>query len=335
MDYIGNKCPVCQKYFHADDDIVVCPECGTPHHRECYEQLGHCCHIDLHAQGYEYSDESEERSDGVRRCPSCGQENEPDSFFCRHCGAPLDGNAQRQQNAQQQRPFGAAPFGQGTQGQDAYQNGMPFLDPLGGVPGDMDLGEGVSAGEAAKYVKQNTPYFIRVFSNIKNFNKSKFNFAAAIFSGGYFLYRKMYKVGAILTALQFLLMGFDSYISLFGTRYMSASFATAYSKALSFGDVMNALSQATSTDVLLVYLPLFLEIARIAMMIVIGFCFNRMYLNHCKKQIVLIKEKAKESGENAETQLQTKGGVNIGLAVSLLVSGLLLNYLPQFIVGLM
>ena len=71
------------------------------------------------------------------------------------------------------------------------------------------------------------------------------------------------------------------------------------------------------------------------MMIVIGFCFNRMYLNHCKKQIVLIKEKAKESGENAETQLQTKGGVNIGLAVSLLVSGLLLNYLPQFIVGLM
>ena len=29
MDYIGEKCPVCEKIFTADDDIVVCPDC-TP-----------------------------------------------------------------------------------------------------------------------------------------------------------------------------------------------------------------------------------------------------------------------------------------------------------------
>lgn len=30
MDYIGFRCPVCDKNFHADDDVVVCPVCGTP-----------------------------------------------------------------------------------------------------------------------------------------------------------------------------------------------------------------------------------------------------------------------------------------------------------------
>ena len=54
MDYIGYKCPVCDKYFHVGDDVVVCPECGTPHHRECYKNLGHCVNEDKHSQGFDY-----------------------------------------------------------------------------------------------------------------------------------------------------------------------------------------------------------------------------------------------------------------------------------------
>ena len=42
MDYIGEICPVCGKSFTADDDIVVCPDCGTPHHRECYKTENKC-----------------------------------------------------------------------------------------------------------------------------------------------------------------------------------------------------------------------------------------------------------------------------------------------------
>ncbi|MBQ6413195.1 MAG: hypothetical protein IJI19_06945, partial [Ruminococcus sp.] len=57
MDYIGNKCPVCQNYFQAEDDVVVCPQCGTPHQRECYEQTGPCANEPVHAQGYEYQAE--------------------------------------------------------------------------------------------------------------------------------------------------------------------------------------------------------------------------------------------------------------------------------------
>ena len=73
MDYIGKKCPVCQKYFHADDDVVVCPDCGTPHHRECYESLGHCSNENLHEQGYDYQEDKENtaETDGMKICPSC------------------------------------------------------------------------------------------------------------------------------------------------------------------------------------------------------------------------------------------------------------------------
>ena len=36
--FTNEKCPVCNNTFKEDDDIAVCPECGTPHHRECYKQ---------------------------------------------------------------------------------------------------------------------------------------------------------------------------------------------------------------------------------------------------------------------------------------------------------
>ena len=70
------------------------------------------------------------------------------------------------------------------------------------------------------------------------------------------------------------------------------------------------------------------------LMIVFGICFNRMYFKHCKKQIQKIKASAKED-ENPETILQTKGGVNTALAISLMVTYLIILYLPTFITGLM
>ena len=48
MKYTNYKCPVCNNQFTEDDDVVVCPECGTPHHRECYIQNGNCANADKH-----------------------------------------------------------------------------------------------------------------------------------------------------------------------------------------------------------------------------------------------------------------------------------------------
>ncbi len=49
MDYTNYKCPVCNNRFLEDDDVVVCPECGTPHHRECYKLNNRCFNEDKHS----------------------------------------------------------------------------------------------------------------------------------------------------------------------------------------------------------------------------------------------------------------------------------------------
>lgn len=325
MDFIGNKCPVCDQYFHSDDDVVVCPECGTPHHRACYEELGHCVNEALHAEGYDFS-QSEDNNDNrdVVICKSCGKENDKYQFFCKYCSAPLQQEERRQtDNDTQQQPFG--------NGVNGMPYNMPFLDPLGGVPADTDLGDDVTAGEAAKYVKQNTPYFVRIFNNIKAFNKSKFNFSAALFSGGYLLYRKMYKLGAIIFALEVVIYAAMMY-TVIACRDLYQNFMNAYSGGMN--KATEFLSGLEFKDSLMLYIPAISYIILIALMIIVGANFNRMYMRHCKAEIIKIKLNAKD-GENPETLLQTKGGVNTPLAISLLITAIIIRYIPTILVGLL
>ena len=101
MDFNGQKCPACGRSFDQDDDIVVCPVCGTPQHRSCWDERGECVNAARHAEGYvwqpetpEYSaephtEEQTQDSQNTQICPVCGSENEPNSLSCTNCGAPL------------------------------------------------------------------------------------------------------------------------------------------------------------------------------------------------------------------------------------------------------
>ena len=55
--YSHEKCPVCEKEFANEDDIVVCPLCGTPHHRDCYKKNGECGNYDKHSEGFRWTPE--------------------------------------------------------------------------------------------------------------------------------------------------------------------------------------------------------------------------------------------------------------------------------------
>ncbi len=52
MKYECLPCPVCSSIFGEKDDVVVCPKCGTPHHRACWVNVGHCANEDKHANGF-------------------------------------------------------------------------------------------------------------------------------------------------------------------------------------------------------------------------------------------------------------------------------------------
>lgn len=331
MDYIGNKCPVCDEYFHANDDIVVCPECGTPHHRECYNEIGKCANFDKHTNGFDYQENitnNTENDDSIITCKNCGAKNSDSAFFCTHCHTPLheQQSYKTQTNNSQNNPYGASPFGASPQGQNPN---IIMFDPLAGVSPNTDLGEGITAGETAKFVKQNTPYFITIFNNINKFSKSRFNFCAMLFGGGYLLFRKMYKIGSIITAIQTAMI-----ILYFYLDYYIAS-SNSYKKifdALSKNDY-NAyalyLSDLSGNELLIILLFAILAFMILIMGIVIGCCANRMYYKHCKKQITKIKHDVENPKECSEI-LTKKGGVNLLLGISLWVTYIILSYMPIF-----
>ena len=37
-DFTQYTCPVCGREITPSDDIVVCPQCGAPHHRDCWKR---------------------------------------------------------------------------------------------------------------------------------------------------------------------------------------------------------------------------------------------------------------------------------------------------------
>ena len=89
-DYKGNTCPVCKQKFKEADDIVVCPDCGTPYHRECWKKVGVCVHQADHAAGFEWTPDNviSDRPDDIF-CPNCGTHNPLGAKYCNHCGVSL------------------------------------------------------------------------------------------------------------------------------------------------------------------------------------------------------------------------------------------------------
>ena len=48
------SCVLCHAYLFPEDDVVYCPECGAPHHRECYNSIGKCALVDFHGTENQY-----------------------------------------------------------------------------------------------------------------------------------------------------------------------------------------------------------------------------------------------------------------------------------------
>lgn len=55
--YEGLSCPVCKTPFAAGDDMVVCPQCGLPHHRECWLKENRCAMADAHGTEQQWNRE--------------------------------------------------------------------------------------------------------------------------------------------------------------------------------------------------------------------------------------------------------------------------------------
>ena len=98
MRYEGNTCPGCGEVFTEDDDVVVCPECATAQHRECYNKNGECVNAHLHSEGFQWIPEkspsqqststliNQDKQTKTFKCPNCGNYCDPEEKQCDKCG---------------------------------------------------------------------------------------------------------------------------------------------------------------------------------------------------------------------------------------------------------
>lgn len=327
MEFTQYKCPVCEKKFEPGDDVVVCPECGAPHHRECYEKNEHCFYEDKHSQDFSFEAyeavNNQDSENASNECPVCRFNNPPGVMFCTRCGTPLHKINQNQaadnknntgqytqqsQNYQSNR-YGNAqtppPFGFGAAG-------VPNFDPLAGMNSEDEIASGIKVGEMAKFVGKNTNYFLMVFNRVKEYGKAKFNFSAFLLSGLYFLYRKMYVLGIIFSLLIIATNVAATYIRL------TPEYTSAAQYVLSFASKGSSITPGDALSIWnkigIIYIPEILTWVRYGLMLFSGLLANRLYLNHSVKRIRKIKEQ--NNGEKIDEKLTAKGGVNLPFALS-------------------
>lgn len=351
MDFTEKKCPICSEKFKADDDIVVCPKCGAPYHRECYEREGKCIFFDLHRSNEAWKDEEDtsneqKAEDKTKKCKFCGCMNNESAVVCEQCGRSfIEYPYQNMNNGGEDSPnqsFGGFPD---------FTGGMPIkIDLMSGVKPDEDF-DGVNGEELAKYVKNNTIYYMGIFKRIKDIGKSRFNFSAFLFGGGWMLYRKQYVAGGIITAIMALISMAITYTTYFVSagvlNTVAENLIQQYPRGYGVVEFFNAISQLPLDQGLIAILPYALSGLNFIIMLIVGFTANRSYYKFVIKHIKAIKaeqsaailEGASEDSQVSEgnkrkinEKLMEKGGTNNALAVCLLVCDMLLSFLPQFFI---
>lgn len=201
MEHLLGECPICKKNLHQNDDVVTCPHCGAPYHRECYQKQGHCSFEGRHASGFEYkaphAAKAQPTGAGAKTgtgvlCTACNTANDATNVFCENCGSPLH----TAQQARAQNPFSYASATQGGAGQST----VPPID----LNGDID---GIAKKDWQSYIGQSAPIYLMRLNQLKQTGrKVSFIASAFIFTPIYFAYRKMWGWAAFALAITLVLL---------------------------------------------------------------------------------------------------------------------------------
>lgn len=310
--YANIDCPICSKPLDDGASVVVCPECGAPYHTDCYKQEGKCIFDELHQNHETWTAPiKEEKYDGAitLRCSRCGTANPSTGIFCQVCGNQLS-NSESQDTINQPQGFGGRGF---------IPPGMPlnpFTTPFGGVSPDEDI-DSIPAKDIAIFVGKNSHYYLPRFKQMSQTDGKarSINWAAFVFTGGFFLYRKMYLMGIILIII-------NAVLSL---PYALLMFSTLNS--VSSLDVTSSLFNVET----LTTLNMISSFISISLRMFCGFFANNMYKKHTYSKINKIKSETEGQGNDIYLeQLAKRGSVALKLITVLLVGYIALTILSTY-----
>ena len=298
-EYTGSTCICCGKRFTDDDDIVVCPDCGTPYHRSCYLEKGKCINAALHDKGIGWLPDAPDETpvfpaSAKKRCIRCGAENDPSLRYCEQCGTPLV-------NMETPRPFNEPGNGQDQQVRQNYAPGMN--GPVGGtgvtpvmLNQDSDI-DGVKLGDLARYIGTNPIGFLPSFIKFgKTGKKISMNIFAFLFTPVYFMYRKM-KGWGIAAVIIMALLSVPDMITMLASG--------EYDIKIDLGIDTKSRNFVLLTQVVL-YMTMVLKLLA-------GFFANYLYYKQAKRDILRIHENSEgKSDDDVNREIILTGGTSLG-----------------------
>lgn len=302
MDLKYVQCPYCLKPFEEGDDVVVCPECGTPAHRACWKQNGHCLYENKHASGFVWQiPYSKEREEAEQKA--------------------------REEEAARKT---AQTFGSG--GRDTRPDGLPFDNEYGNYASYTtgDHGEMKPTMRVIGPEEMLGDFRVREYGDVIQKNKNKYipkffmmdrtkrnfvgNFAAFLAPTLWSAYRRMYGVAILLVLLQFLvpLIALDSVV-----EYYSEAASLAREYVMTNASDEEAAEQAMSALMeKMPQPPVALQINHYIIMaihVLMGIFANTLYKKRCEQ--LLTKAKAIENANERAVFLKRRGGTSVIAAV--------------------
>lgn len=319
--YTGNHCPVCEQAFTDTDDIVVCPDCGTPYHRDCWKKIGACMHRSEHAAGFEWQPEVGPDADKAAHeatCPNCGTRNTPGAARCSHCGCPLPRS--EADSADAAKPEDQVPIYARDPSAVNNRSAAPgphietySADREGGIYrreiGPEDTIDGIKAKDWAAYVGRSPMYYLMQFFRMSITNrKAAVCLSAFLFGPAYLFYRKMWKEG-LLTAILTIVLSIPTFIEIISV------FNPSLLGAMPLG-----------------WLPVAVNVCAVAswaLNIILGLFAVSWYRREAKKNIDRIYADYPDGEARTDALLQ-KGGTNLLAAllyfgIMLLLASLVIN----------
>jgi hypothetical protein len=284
--YSNQKCPVCSEAFKNDDDIVVCPVCGTPHHRECYKKNGECGNYDKHQDGFRWAPEIEE--------------------------TPPTNDTQLPPSPQNNIPYGVPPTPS-----TVFFGGQS--SPFALFPKEVD--DGVDTEEAAEFVQASGFKYIQKFFYVKS-GKKTFNWGAFLLGPFWFFYRKMHKIGVITLALLMFasvacsipnsVQKFNNDIYEFEMKYGEIS-GDQDAQALA-NEITSDFKNMFASNKLGSAITVGFSAFYIALHLVLGLKADKWYYNHTLNEIKKIKKETEDVNQRKLAYFN-RGGVAVGYTI--------------------
>lgn len=299
ISYNGEECIACGSKFNDSDDIVVCPECGTPYHRECYREKNGCINHKLHEAGGSWMADSLQRkrkNDAVKKvCPDCSFINPQDAEKCRNCGSDFSGRECKKIDLSDDKVVRI------ELDADADYFGMNPMEI-------MDESTGITIGEMADYAKNNKLYYMLSFRKLKNAAvKFSLNFLAFLFPEFYCASRKMYIEAIIVLLIRFILQ-IPSYFSVMaqmdtmGIPYAAEFYGNLIKFASDHAFSMSTIKLARSLD--------------IALRFVFSLLANQIYFRHTVSKLKKLRKKVPDYLQY-RTVIKTSGGISLSAVVGM------------------